>query len=52
MLVNDLIELVEDLEAIELYGTETTAFEDVITKWIARRDEAIEFNSRQLELEF
>jgi len=51
MLVNDLIELVEDLEAIETYGTETTAFEDIICKWIARRDEQIEFAARQLEFD-
>ena len=51
MLLNDLIELVEDLEAIEMYGTETTAFEDIITKWMSRRDEQIEFAARQLELD-
>ena len=51
MLLNDLIELVEDLEAIEMYGTETTAFEDIITKWMSRRDEQIEFAARQLEFD-
>ena len=51
MLLNDLIELVEDLEAIETYGTETTAFEDIICKWMARRDEQIEFAARQLEFD-
>ena len=51
MLLNDLIELVEDLEAIEMYGTETTAFEDIIHKWMGRRDEEIEFAARQLEFD-
>ena len=48
--MNDLIEIVEDLESIELHGTDNTAFEEIINKWMARRAEAEEFLERQYEM--
>ena len=49
--MNDLIEIVEDLESIDTFGSDTTAFEDIINKWQARLDEAADFMERQYELE-
>ena len=49
--MNDLIEIVEDLKDIDVFGSDTTAFEDIINKWQARLDEAEEFMDRQYEME-
>ena len=49
--MNDLIEIVEDLNSIETFGSDTTAFEDIINKWQGRLDEAEAFMERQYELE-
>ena len=49
--MNDLIEIVEDLENIDTFGSDTTAFEDIINKWKSRLFEAEDFMSRQYELE-
>ena len=34
--MNDLIEIVEDLKDIDTFGSDTTAFEDILVKWNAR----------------
>ena len=49
--MNDLFEIVEDLKDIETWGSDTTAFEDIINKWQARLEEAEDFMGRQYELE-
>ena len=49
--MNDLFEIVEDLKDIEVFGSDTTAFEDIFHKWNARLMEAEEFMERQYELE-
>ena len=35
--MNDLIEIVEDLETITVNGTSNTAFEEIVDKWVTRR---------------
>ena len=49
--MNDLFEIVEDLKDIDVFGSDTTAFEDIINKWQGRLDEAEDFMGRQYELE-
>ena len=49
--MNDLFEIVEDLKDIDTFGSDTTAFEDILVKWEARLEEAEEFMGRQYELE-
>ena len=49
--MNDLLEIVEDLNSIETFGTDTTAFEDIVNKWSGRLMEAEEFLERQYEME-
>jgi hypothetical protein len=48
--MNDLFEIVEDLKDIEVFGSDTTAFEDIINKWNARLIDAQEEAERQYEL--
>ena len=51
--MNDLIEIVEDLEDIDEFGSDTTALytlEDVIVKWKARLEDAQDAAERQFEL--
>ena len=48
--MNDLFEIVEDLKDICVFGSETTAFEDIFDKWNARLIDAQEEAERQYEL--
>jgi hypothetical protein len=48
--MNDLFEIVEDLKDIDTFGSDTTAFEDIITKWEARLSDAQADAERQYEL--
>jgi hypothetical protein len=51
--MNDLFEIVEDLEDIAEFGSDTTALytlEDVIVKWKARLEDAQDAAERQFEL--
>ena len=48
--MNDLFEIVEDLEDIDVFGSDTTAFEDIIIKWKARLLDAQDAAERQFEL--
>jgi len=48
--MNDLFEIVEDLKDIEVFGKDTTAFEDIVDKWQARLIDAQEEAERQYEL--
>ena len=48
--MNDLFEIVEDLEDIDTFGSDTTVFEDIIIKWKARLEDAQEEAERQYEL--
>ena len=48
--MNDLFEIVEDLEDIDAFGSDTTAFEDIIVKWKACLLEAEDAAERQFEL--
>jgi hypothetical protein len=48
--MNDLFEIVEDLEDIDMFGSDTTAFEDIIVKWKARLLDAEDAAERQFEL--
>jgi hypothetical protein len=48
--MNDLIEIVEDLESIETFGTDSPGFEVILEKWMARKVEAEEFLERQYEM--
>jgi len=48
--MNDLFEIVEDLEDIDAFGSDTTAFEDIINKWKARLEDAQDAAERQYEL--
>ena len=51
--MNNLIEIVEDLEDIAEFGSDTTALytlEDVIVKWKARLEDAQDAAERQFEL--
>ena len=49
--MNDLIEIVEDLEGIDTFGSDTTAFEDIMTKWKERLADAEAEMERQYELD-
>ena len=48
--MNDLFEIVEDLKAIDIFGSDTTAFEDILTKWEARLEDAQYEAERQYEM--
>ena len=48
--MNDLYEIVEDLKDICVFGSETTAFEDIFDKWNARLIDAQEEAERQYEM--
>ena len=48
--MNDLYEIVEDLKDIYIFGSDTTAFEDIINKWNARLEDAQADAERQYEL--
>ena len=48
--MNDLFEIVEDLEDIDVFGSDTTSFEDIIVKWKARLLDAEADAERQFEL--
>jgi hypothetical protein len=48
--MNDLIEIVEDLKDIDTFGSDTTAFEDILCKWEARLADAEDEADRQYEL--
>jgi len=49
--MNDLFEIVEDLESIETFGTDSPGFEAIINKWVERKAEAEAFMERQFEME-
>jgi len=48
--MNDLFEIVEDLKDIDVFGSDTTAFEDIFHKWNARLIDAQEEAERQYEM--
>ena len=48
--MNDLFEIVEDLKDIDIFGSDTTAFEDIFHKWNARLIDAQADAERQYEL--
>ena len=48
--MNDLFEIVEDLKAIDTFGSDTTAFEDILCKWQARLEDAEADQERQYEM--
>ena len=48
--MNDLFEIVEDLKDIDTFGSDTTAFEDILIKWEARLIDAQDEAERQFEL--
>ena len=48
--MNGLIEIVEDLKDIDTFGSDTTAFEDILVKWNARLIDAQDEAERQYEL--
>jgi hypothetical protein len=48
--MNDLFEIVEDLKDIDTFGSDTTAFEDILNKWNSRLIDAQEEAERQYEL--
>jgi hypothetical protein len=48
--MNDLFEIVEDLKDIDTFGSDTTAFEDILVKWQSRLIDAQEEAERQYEL--
>ena len=48
--MNDLFEIVEDLEDIDTFGSDTTAFEGIIAKWKDRLLDAQADAERQFEL--
>jgi len=49
--MNDLFEIIEDLESIETFGTDSPSFEAIINKWAERKAEAEAFMERQFEME-
>ena len=49
--MNDLIEIVEDLESIQVFGAETTAFEEIVQKWAIRKEDAELEMEKQMELD-
>jgi len=48
--MNDLIEIVEDLKNIDTFGSDTTAFEDILEKWEERLAAAEDEAERQYEM--
>lgn len=48
--MNDLFEIVEDLKNIDTFGSNTTAFEDILVKWETRLADAEDEADRQYEL--
>jgi len=48
--MNDLFEIVEDLKDIDTFGSDTTAFEDILIKWQARLEDAQADAERQYEM--
>ena len=48
--MNDLFEIVEDLKDIDTFGSDTTAFEDILIKWQARLEDAQTDAERQYEM--
>ena len=48
--MNDLFEIVEDLKDIDTFGSDTTAFEDILVKWEARLSDAQADAERQYEM--
>ena len=48
--MNDLFEIVEDLKDIETFGSDNTAFENMLIKWEARLIDAQADAERQYEL--
>ena len=48
--MNDLFEIVEDLKDIDTFGSDTTAFEDILVKWEARLIDAQADAERQYEM--
>ena len=48
--MNDLFEIVEDLKDIDTFGSNTTAFEDILVKWEARLIDAQADAERQYEM--
>ena len=48
--MNDLFEIVEDLKDIDTFGSDTTAFENILIKWEARLIDAQAEAERQYEL--
>ena len=48
--MNDLFEIVEDLKDIDTFGSDTTAFENILIKWEARLIDAQDEAERQFEL--
>ena len=48
--MNDLFEIVEDLKDIDTFGSDTTAFEDILVKWQARLEDAQADAERQYEM--
>jgi hypothetical protein len=49
--MNDLFEIIEDLEMIETFGTDSPGFEEIINKWTERKAEAEAFMERQYKME-
>ena len=49
--MNELIEIVEDLKSIDTFGSDTTAFEDILVKWETRLSDAEADMERQFEME-
>ena len=48
--MNDLFEIEEDLKDIDTFGSDTTAFENILIKWEARLIDAQAEAERQYEL--
>ncbi len=48
--MQELIEIVEDLRAIDTFGSDTTAFESILIKWEARLVDAEADMERQFEM--
>ena len=48
--MNDLFEIVEDLDDIDTFGSDTTAFENIISKWKVRLEDAQAEADRQYEM--
>ena len=48
--MNDLFEIVEDLKDIDTFGSDNTAFEDILIKWEARLIDAQDEAERQYEM--